>query len=38
MMDKTPVHRLWLDLQADFSRPDVIWQMVVVGLAGTAGA
>jgi small-conductance mechanosensitive channel len=32
-MDKTPVHRLWLDLQADFSRPDVIWQIAVITLA-----
>jgi small-conductance mechanosensitive channel len=32
-MDKIPVHRLWLDLQADFSRPDVIWQIAVITLA-----
>ncbi|MFN7476464.1 MAG: mechanosensitive ion channel family protein [Burkholderiales bacterium] len=33
MIDKTPVHRLWLDLQTDFSRPDVIWQIAVITLA-----
>jgi small-conductance mechanosensitive channel len=32
-MDKIPVHRLWLDLQADFSRPDVIWQIAAITLA-----
>ncbi len=37
VVDPTPLYRLWADLQADFSRPDVLWQIALLVVAGIAG-